>query len=377
MNLELMLRDGYTQKYAEYYLRTLQKEESMACFNTDYVRWAHNHGFFAESAYCYGLNESNYKKYLSDYDFYKAWPLDNWTRIWINDKLTLKYLLANTEYNHFMPKYYYYTSPNGLRSLIDCEGRRSSTQDFINTLKEVGVYACKPCNGSTSVGFFKISYNQGVFVAQGKTLLESEIDQFLHEYPNYLFTEYLVPSDSFLRYGKQIHTLRLVTINKSGNDPIIVGGYFRLPCNNNCDANYVVLGEDEFEQFNLFVDIDVETGHYFNAKKTYINRIENVLLHPETNEKLDGYIDDFITLKETVLGIAKRFCTLEYLGFDIGITNNGFKCMEINSLPGCKYMQIFKPFGDNPIINNFFRDKILNINQLSRNQKLSRNKIVR
>ena len=73
----------------------------------------------AESVAAYGLRENKIADYLSDYDYYRIWPLNSWNRIWINDKLTLKYMLADTEYSDFMPKYYYYMTPKGLKKLLD------------------------------------------------------------------------------------------------------------------------------------------------------------------------------------------------------------------------------------------------------------------
>ena len=57
-----------------------------------------------------------------------------------------------------------------------------------------------------------------------------------------------------------------------------------------------------------------------------------------------GRIENYDLLKETILDIAKRFRCIEYMGFDVGIIDNDFKIMEINSHLGIKYMQIFTPF---------------------------------
>ena len=85
-------------------------------------------------------------------------------------------------------------------------------------------------------------------------------------------------------------------------------------------------------KFNLFVELNAEKGEYGNAKKTFINRIESVERHPDTNEIIEGAIPNYDNLKQTILGIAQRFNTLDWLGFDIGVTNNGFKCMEIKMI---------------------------------------------
>ena len=159
--MDELLKDGFSKKFASYYLGLAQKEYNNPAYSTDFVKWSHSHGFLAESAAAYGLTENNLSYFLSDYDYYKIWPINSWTRIWINDKLTLKYLLANTKYGSIMPKYYYYTTPKGLKKLLDAPKQLESPsiEEFKAVLAEVGQFACKPCNGTTSLGFFRMSFD--------------------------------------------------------------------------------------------------------------------------------------------------------------------------------------------------------------------------
>ena len=138
-NMEDLLRDGFTKKYAKFYLDILEEEKINPVFaDKEYVEWAHSHGFTAEFAYVLGINEDNYSNYLSQYDFYKVWPLNNWARIWVNDKLTLKYTLSKLDLEKYMPNYYYYTRGKELMPLMD-NNNSNSKEGFLKTLKEVRV----------------------------------------------------------------------------------------------------------------------------------------------------------------------------------------------------------------------------------------------
>lgn len=54
-----------------------------------------------------------------------------------------------------MPEYYYYTdSSRGLIPLVDNEDKGNGLADFVDCLKKHRYFACKPCNGSGSQGFF-------------------------------------------------------------------------------------------------------------------------------------------------------------------------------------------------------------------------------
>lgn len=77
------------------------------------------------------------------------------------------------------------------------------------------------------------------------------------------------------------------------------------------------------------------------------------------------------------MGVAKRFNTIEYMGFDIGITENGFKCMEINSHPGIGYMQLYKSLLADEFTEKYFKKKIKQIDLLSEQKRLERVEIPR
>ena len=137
IKIEDLLNDGFSRKFAGYYLNAVGNENNNSSFNREYAEWAHKHGFLAECAYSYGLNDNNVNDYLSDYDYYKIWPLNGWTRIWVNDKLTLKMMLAGSEYGDIMPKYYYYSTPSGLKALVDNPYQGGKVEEFLQLLADV------------------------------------------------------------------------------------------------------------------------------------------------------------------------------------------------------------------------------------------------
>lgn len=375
--LDNLLKEGWTKKFANRYINVVAAEKQETCFDQEYVEWAHAHGFFTESACSYGLNDNNVNDYLSDYDYYKIWPLNGWTRIWVNDKLTLKYMLANSLYGDVMPKYYYYSTPSGLKALVDNPYQCGKMEEFLHLLIQVKEYACKPCNGTTSIGFVKMSFQDGLYFINDEEVSKEEISEFVASHPNYVFTEYLHPSELFGKYGNQIHTMRIVTLNDGGCNPQIVGGYLRLPNKNNGEANYSVLNGTDINKFNLFVELNFQKGEFGNAKKTYANRIEDTERHPDTNAVIVGVIPNYDKLKQTILDIAQRFNTLEWLGFDIGVTNDGFKCMEINTHPGIKYMQVFRSLYADDYTREYFLRKVYEIDSLHEEARQKRNLILR
>lgn len=374
-----LLVDGVSRKFASYYLDRAEAETHNSVYDQQYVKWAHEHGFLAESAYAYGLTEDNLGDYLSDYDYYKVWPLNNWSRIWVNDKLTLKLMLADEELEGFMPEYYYYSFNKTLKPLGDTPYHDGDVfENFIRLLKEKKEFACKPCNGTASAGFVHIVFEEDdSFLINGERTDSNGIKKFVVQNPNYIFTEYIRPSKQFARYSSSIHTLRVVVINEREDNPIIVGGYLRLPNKCSGEANYIILDDTNTEKFNVFCDVDFETGEFNNAKKTFCDHIQDIEAHPDTGEKIAGKIENYDELIKIIKYVSCKFSNLEYLGFDIGITDDGFKCMEINTHPGIKYMQIFKPFNKDTLLKKYFAKKIEDIDALDETAKSRRNEILR
>ena len=235
--MESLLASGFCRRMGQEYLDTLAKEAASPLFEEDLRTWAHAHGFFAETVACLSIDETNAEDYLSDYDYFRVWPLNSWQRVWINDKLTLKYQLSGTPWDRYLPKYYFYASTNGLVPLVDSglvgsgtlvpdaafvspqpSNRPDFRQDFLALLREVGEFACKPANAELAVGFHKLSYDGG-YMIDNHPANEEDVWAYVQAHPNDIFTEFFHPGGSLAKISPVIHTLRVLVVNQTGIDP--------------------------------------------------------------------------------------------------------------------------------------------------------------
>ncbi len=375
--LQKMLNDGFTKKFASYYVDLLNKECSSDLYGKNLIEYSHKNGFLAESIYVYNLEDYDITDYLSDSDYYKVWPLNGWTRLWINDKLTLKYMLANTEFANVMPEYYYYSTNEGLRALIDNPEKNNTFEGFCELLKAKKAFASKPCNGTGAEGFYKLECDGDNYLINNRICTKEKLYHFILTHPNYVFTEYIYPEKSMAEINSQIHTLRLVTLNKDGVNPKIIGGYLRFGMDDTGSVNYIHVNDEGENSFNIFTEINVDTGKFGNALAIYSNRCESIDFHPNSNKALKGIIPCWNEVVEKVNSICKRFFGIEWMGFDIGITDKGIKIMEINSHPGIKYMQVFKPMLLDDFVRDYFEEKLRKIEKLDDNSVKIRNNIPR
>ena len=86
-----------------------------------------------------------------------------------------------------------------------------------------------------------------------------------------------------------------------------------------------------------------------------------VKIHPDTSVEISTQFSVLGGgLKERILGIARLLSNVEYMGFDVGITDHGAKIMEINSHPGIGYLQCFRGFYTDERLGGYFRSKLQN-----------------
>ena len=376
LSLEGMLKAGFSKKMANYFSDLLQLERERGLWSEEELEWAHSKGFLAESVAAYNLTAENMNSYLSDYEYFRIWPLNNWERIWINDKLTMKHIFYGTEFNKYMPEYYYYKAPERLMPLMDCpeENVNADVEAVIDLIRKKKKLACKPCNGSLSKGFFQISYENNEILINGEKMKQGELKKFIEENSNYVYTEFFTPEEKMSRIFPLIHTMRILVINSKGNNPQIAGAYLRFGTESTGYANYTSCSENI--EFVYDVNIDIESGEYFGGRLVFANHIEESPKHPDTGVLAEGKIDCWNEIKKMVLDISKHINQCEYLGFDVCITDNGIKIMEINSHSGIKHIQLRKPLMEG-WTREYYKSKIDKINQMTTEAKRIRNNILR
>ena len=321
------------------------------------MKWAHSHGFKAWTLKMYGVElGDNIDNYISDYEYNRLHPLNSWEKIWVNDKLTLKMILNGTKLSDIMPKYYYYASPRGMISLSD-NPFGASFDNFIQCLIHAHKFACKPNNGTRSLGFFVLSHENGAFYYNDTQISKQELKAIIDQHPNYLYTEYLLPNDFWAAYSPLVHTFRINILNENGDNPFVYASHLRLP-SSKCQACNRVNYENEAEA-NLYIQIDTETAYMQNATLCYRDHFENPHTHPDTNAPLNVYAEGYKECETVALEISSMLPNLEWLGFDLAVTSQGIKLMEINTLGDHTVDQIGKPAKNNKRIAEWFAKKAM------------------
>lgn len=309
--------------------------------------WAYKRGFLSSRIDLYGLNEKNYKKYLSDLDYSRNHPYNNHFDIWINDKLTLKYILSGLR-KDIMPEYYIYIENDGSYSyLMDFPKDLSHGDDAIVNLLRLKPLALKPNRGSGGAGFIKLEINDNAYVANGKILDSLDFSKMIRNLKGYLVSEYCIQHHELNKvFTDTVCTLRVIAFKnprlsmfEKANHSIIVS-YARFGTKKSGGASNLSSG-------GVGIGFDFETGEFGNSFYRYKNyKIygdhEMVMSHhPDTGYVLSGERLPLIEeVKKTVYDICNYLSSLDYFGIDLMVTEKGIKICEINSKPALNYEQV-------------------------------------
>lgn len=306
-------------------------------------RWMLERGFVPGRGKLYGeaFNEHTYQNYYPDFDYFMAHPMNNHFAIWINDKLTLKYMLNTPALSKYMPEYYLYIENDGHYSyLMDAPSSIEKNSDFLfNLLREKRHLAVKPSRGSGGKGFLSLQYLDDAVYLNGKPISRDRFEALKPDLNGCIVTEFIKQSEEMEEVFKGTDcALRIVLYKKAQErieDPSRYGcliAYARFGSSRSDFASNLCHG-------GLAVQIDWETGTYRggfrgNAEFWGTAGIKGFLKHPDTGVAVDGKdIPHWAAIKDGLIDICSYLSSLDYFGMDVIVTEDSFKLCEVNSAP--------------------------------------------
>lgn len=291
-------------------------------------RWAHRRGFLSYRIWQYGLTKSNYKEYLSDYDYFWLNRINNSYQKQINDKTTYRYIMDPFKDN--IPKYFFSVIKRKGKiefiSMPDCPANISSDiNGVIELLKRNGKLAFKASAGTHGDGFYCLAYDNGNFFINDEACTARDIEKLINSIKSfYIITDFLYMHDDLRKiYDKTVNTVRIMVINRHGYDPQIMQTYMRIGASKTGYTDNVGYG-------GICAMIDIETGEIHRPETLKNHIYYDCPVHPDSNVPIRGVLPCWQETCDLVLAVSRYLGELEYLGFDVAITNDGIKILEIN-----------------------------------------------
>lgn len=317
-------------------------------------KWAWERGFLSFRISQYGLTEENYKNFLSDYQYHWLNRINGVYQGWVNDKLTFRYIME--PFKKYVPDYYFSVFKNRgetvVARLMDCpDGFRSTMDGVCALLRQEKKLAFKAAAGTHGDGFYALEYvpETGQYLVNGKESTKEELETVLENQSSfYVVTSYINMHPVLKQiYPKSVNSIRIMVINQNGYNPKIMQTYMRIGSSKTGYTDNVGYG-------GICAMIDGETGTLYDPETLQDHVYSPCPVHPDTGVEIAGIqIPHWQEVCETVLDICRSIPELEYLGFDIAVTEDSFNVMEINI-----HQDLHKVAQYSEEVMEFFRSKI-------------------
>lgn len=345
--LEKVRELGMDYKWARMFVKKLSDDEKAFPVSDEQKAWALKRGFYPGRTVLYGLTEENYQDYVPDFNYFMLHPMNNHFLKWL-DKTTLKYVLNSNGCECTMPEYYAYVENDGsFTYLMNCPEHIEKNADFlVNLLKFKGVLAMKPNSGTSGgLGFIKLELRNNEILENNKPINMDRVLEIRDTMRNYIITEYC----------RQHHELAAVWPDSECTLRVIMGKNPKKdlysPATWSCAVSYARFGTSvnggasNLSSGGVGVGFDFETGKYNDfciRYKRYCPDGKWMLeKHPDTNvEWKTSGLPNWSYVRDCINAICQHVSSLDYLGLDIIITEDGMKLCEINSHPAMDYEQI-------------------------------------
>lgn len=363
--LEKVRELGMDYRWSKMFVKKLSDDEKAFPVSAEEAEWALRRGFYPGRVALYGLNEQNYRDFVPDYQYFMLHPLNNHFLKWL-DKTTLKYVLNSNGCADTMPEYYVYVENDGsFTYLMDCPAHIEKNADFLmNLLKYKGILAMKPNSGTSGgLGFIKLELRGEEIFENNKPVRPERVNEIRDTMRNYIVTEYCKQHHELAAVWPDSEcTLRVIMVKDPKKDRFNEATW-------SCAVSYARFGTSvnggasNLSSGGVGVGFDFETGKYNDfciRYKRFCPDGEWMLKkHPDTGvEWKTAGLPNWELVRSKIDALCRHISSLDYLGLDIIITEDGMKLCEINSHPAMDYEQIMcNPTLQKPKIRAFFEKK--------------------
>ena len=271
-----------------------------------------------------GLTEEKWRQLLSDYDYKRMRPINGKYQKWLWDKISTYYVMA--PFRDCFPAYWFRTE-NGVIYPFRPEGGTATADDVLTCLREKGKLAAKPAIASHGDGFLPLTWDAETDqpVIDGETVTAEAFRQRIRglEKP-YLISEFVEMHPELKKiYDKVACSIRVMVIDR-GSGPKVEHAYFRIASGSTGHTDNLATG-------GIVARVNADTGEYYGAEMLVGHEFRPCDVHPDSGAPLRGTLPNWELVCRRVCEVTAYLTPMEYLGFDIVITADGFRILEINT----------------------------------------------
>lgn len=290
-------------------------------------------GFSVNEYYWYNLAQNDYKSYISEYERLKSRNINGNYKTILDDKIIFEEVVG--QYAR-VPKNYALVN-NGIVSGL--HGNGLNNDNYIEFLFEAKRTVLKWLDRGGGEGTYVIFCEDGKINVNNTIRDEEYIKSLFSRDGKALLCEYITQSGfPASLYPYTTNTLRIVCAKKRGEATAkFITAVQRVGCEDSIPV-------DNLSSGGLVVSVDYETGELGTGYATH-GRPDRIMVpfkeHPDTGEPFVGKkIPEWESLISQVVALTNKLPYLNFVAWDILLTDDGFTIIEGNASSGCGLFQV-------------------------------------
>lgn len=313
--------------------------------------WLYKRGFLSQSDTLYDFRSYDYRDYLTDYQrLVKTRHINGAFRHTVINKYDFHHALR--AFDEHRPTVYAlikdgrvypeYNNVNGRAMLPP-----SSLPD---KLDDVGKMVFKPVRSSGGGKGVCVAMKEGAdrFVVDGEAMDRHEFENWISSLETYLATEFVEQASYADKlYPNASNTIRLVTM-VDDDGPFLGAAYHRIGTTASAPV-------DNWSSGGLSTEIDADGTLSKATRFPYGGTLEWFDTHPDTGSQIEGIVvPDWDDISDSIVRIAADLSHIPYIGWDVLVTDNGFKILEGNAHVDVDLMQVHGPLLTDDRVRQFY-----------------------
>lgn len=303
------------------------------------IYWNINGGYIGDQVVLYKLNHKRKKEYLSEFDWYKSRYINGNYKFILNNKIVTTELLKQYIY---VPAIYCLKQN---RSIANFGEHINTAEELVQFLEKNNSLYLKPIDSGKGNGVATFEYRDKKYFINEEETTRNDILKYFEKEKNYFVCE-TVKQNEYLNnlYDKTSNTLRLVTFKDPKTEKFIL--YFAVQR----IGTFNTIPVDNGSQGGLVAKVDLETGELSAAK--CLHNTKTYKIHPDSKRPIEGVkIPGWNKIKREIVDLANKFPYLNFVAWDVLLTEKGMCIIEANASSGINILQLWggqknKPLGD-------------------------------